>query len=185
MDTTWIEVEQKEMKFMVSSSGQIASVARMSAYTRYRNGKEQNAIHHCKPRILSQCKANNGYLEVACRTNGERKKFSVHRLIGLAFVPGYFDGATINHINGNKLDNRVDNLEWVSLAKNTSLEWATGLIDLRGENQPGHKLTSQQVRIIRKGLACGLTCGELATLCSMSTSLIDLIKRGARWQHLL
>lgn len=108
----------------------------------------------------------------------------VHRLVGMAFVPGYEDGLTINHINGIKTDNRPENLEWVSLARNTQHQWETGLVDLRGEGQPGHKLTSKQVVYIRRLLAQGVPAHTLAVIAGVSDSLMALIRDGKRWAHL-
>jgi hypothetical protein len=113
--------------------------------------------------------------------NGKRVKHTLHRLIGMAFVPGYKEELTINHINGNKLDNRIENLEWVSLARNTQHQWETGLVDLRGEKQPGSKLTSKQVVYIRELLSKGIAAHTLAVIAGVSSSTIALIRDGERW----
>lgn len=49
-----------------------------------------------------------------------RKKWAVHRLVATAFCPGWFDGAVVNHKNGDRLDNRAVNLEWVTQAENNA-----------------------------------------------------------------
>ena len=46
--------------------------------------------------------------------------FYVHRLVAMAFVPGYFEGATVNHKNEDHHDNRADNLEWMTKAENNA-----------------------------------------------------------------
>jgi hypothetical protein len=116
--------------------------------------------------------------------NGKRKKFAIHRLVARAFVDGYDATLTVNHINGVKTDNRADNLEWVTLARNTAHQWEIGLVNLRGDANPQAKLTSGQVRIIRRLLRIGATAGELATLARVSDSLIDKINKGLRWSAL-
>ncbi len=62
---------------------------------------------------------NRGDLKVELANRGKCKTFMVHRLVALHFVPGYQDGFVVSHINERKTDNRADNLEWVSQAKNT------------------------------------------------------------------
>ena len=98
-----------------------------------------NATKSTKPaRYLTGELGTHGYRLVCVYIGKKRKRFLVHRLIARAFVPGYVEGLSVNHINGNKIDNRPANLEWVTLAENTAKQWQTGLVDLRGEKQPGH-----------------------------------------------
>lgn len=177
-------VEAKGLKWIVCRDGTIKTPAHTSTYTRTRGGQEQTLTSSFRERVISPYLTRNGYLEVTARKSGERVKALVHRLVGMAFVPGYEGDLTINHINGIKTDNRPENLEWVSLARNTQHQWETGLVDLRGENQPGHKLTSKQVVYIRRLLAQGTPAHTLAVIAGVSPSLIALIRDGNRWAHL-
>jgi len=67
-----------------------------------------------KGKILSQCKQGKGYLQVTI--NGY--SVVVHRLVAWKYVSGYKKGLTVNHIDGNKLNNNADNLEWISIKDN-------------------------------------------------------------------
>lgn len=180
-----VRIESKGLSWLVYRDGTIAAPAHTTTYTRTRDGKEQTFTASFPQRNLSPCKTRNGYLEVYQMKHGKRVHHLVHRLIGMAFVPGYDPALTINHIDGNKQNNSPDNLEWVSLARNTQHQWETGLVDLRGENAPGAKLTSKRVVYIRKLLAMGIPAHTIAVVAGVSTSLIELIGQGKRWASTL
>jgi len=181
----WVTVESKGAKWLVSSDGNIKTADHVSTYTRIRNGIPQTFTASFTGKKLAQIKTKTGYFEVAAQKNGKRIKHLVHRLIGMAFVPGFKEELTINHINGTKTDNRVENLEWISLADNTRHQWKTGLVNLRGENQPNHKLTSKQVVYIRRLLRQGISANALAVIANVSSSTINLIKNNVRWRDLV
>lgn len=153
----------------------------MSQKVRVRDGVEQRFTSRSAPKRLAWTTDANGYPVVYYRVNGERFRAPIHRLVGFAFVPGHFDGATINHINGIKTDNRPENLEWVTVARNSQHAWETGLVDVRGENHPNAKLSSGKVRIIRRLLSIGANSNELAVLCDVSHDCIAQIRDGKRW----
>lgn len=133
-------------------------------------------------RILSLELGTHGYLMLAIWTGRKRRRFLAHRLVARAFVPGYEEALSVNHINGAKTDNRPDNLEWVTLAENTSKQWKMGLVDLRGENQPGAKLTASKVVDIRRMIASGCRDTEIGQAFGVSDSCIYLIRKGQRWR---
>ena len=60
----------------------------------------------------------NGYLEVQLSTNGIRKSYRIHRLVALMFLNNEENKPYVNHKDGNKLNNCVDNLEWVTSKEN-------------------------------------------------------------------
>jgi hypothetical protein len=133
------------------------------------------------PVVLSPWLGNHGYWTIAVMIKGKRIKVLLHRLMARAFVPGYSEGLHVNHINGDKGDNRPENLEWVTASRNTQLQWETGLVNLRGDAHPSKKLTSGKVRIIRELLKLGARQCDLAILCDVSDSTIGLIAAGKRW----
>lgn len=182
--TNMTPVTERGVTWLVSESGEIYSPARAKSVSRVRLGKAQEFVSRWEPKPLAQCRTQSGYLEVACVVDGKRVKAAAHRIIGKAFVPGYEDGLSINHINGVKTDNRPENLEWLSLSDNTRHQWATGLVDLRGDNCPGRKLSAKKVKIIRQWLRAGIPANQIATVTDLSASTISKIENGQRWSSI-
>lgn len=177
----WRSVESKGLTWMVSSHARVKAPPHQTPYTRVRNGKVSTFSSSFPEREIRPCVARNGYLEVAVLKQGKRVKERVHRLVALAFCPGFQDGLTVNHVDGNRLNNRPENLEWVSLARNTQHQWEIGLIDLRGEKSPMAKLTSKRVVYIRRLLSQGIPAHTLAIVAGVSQKTIVKIRDGGGW----
>lgn len=87
--------------------------------------------------LTSNLNREGGYLRVTLYRESLKKKVLVHVLVANAFIPNPDNKPHINHINGNKLDNRVDNLEWVTHAENIQHAVRLGLKKpLRGVESP-------------------------------------------------
>ena len=71
------------------------------------------------------------YLNIILCRDGEQVPKSIHRLVAEHFVDGYFDGAVVNHIDGNNRNNRADNLEWVTTKVNIHKSYDTSGKDQR------------------------------------------------------
>lgn len=71
-------------------------------------------------KLLKQVAAKDGYLVVCLHKNGKQKEGKIHRLVATAFIPNQDDKPTVDHINGNKTDNRVENLRWATQMENNN-----------------------------------------------------------------
>jgi len=114
-----------------------------------------------KGKILSPWISKNGYLTISVKVGDKRTKFLLHRLVASAFVDGFNRDLTVNHKDGNKLNNNSKNLEWVTLQENTKHEWETGLVDIRGDKHPSHILTDDEVRMILERKMTGEKVAEI------------------------
>ena len=107
MKEIWKTVEGYEGYYEVSNFGRVRSLDRVVIDSL---GRAQ----HRKGKMKAQNLNTDGYPTVNLSKDGIDKRISVHILVGKAFVDGYFDGAEINHIDCDRTNNRVNNLEWVS-----------------------------------------------------------------------
>lgn len=112
----WKPIMGYEGIYEVSNLGRVRSLDRivMKPHPKSKVPTE----YHKKGTIIKQASYPNGYLTICLKANGNKENCLVHRLVGKAFVPGYFDGADINHKNENVKDNRAENLEWCTRSYN-------------------------------------------------------------------
>ena len=75
-------------------------------------------IRNFQNKIMKQHKNHKGYLIIQLSKEGRRKTLIVHRLVAKAFIPNKNNKEQINHINCNKADNNIENLEWVTTKEN-------------------------------------------------------------------
>lgn len=80
-----------------------------------------------KNKLLKPSKNTWGYLGVILYKNGNSKRYQIHRLVASAFIPNLENKEEVNHKDGNKLNNHVDNLEWVTRSENMKHAYANGL----------------------------------------------------------
>lgn len=109
-----------------------------------------------------------GYVCFNIYINGKLKHFKLHRLLGLYFIENPNNHPCINHIDGNKLNNNLLNLEWCSLSENTKHAYNLGLIKKRNKFS-----IEVEKEIVKSYLNKELNQYELAKIYNTSQSLIQ------------
>lgn len=123
----------------------------------------------------------SGYLQITVQRNGVRYYTLAHRLVWRALVGPIPEGMAINHKNGVKYDNRMENLEVVTYSENMKHAHRTGLLDEHGERNPSAKLSDLEVEQIRDLYATGnYTMEQLGRLFGVRFQQISRIVRGQR-----
>ena len=111
-DEVWKDVEGYEGLYQISNFGNVKSLARIVH-------SEKRSDYKIKEKILKQSDTTTGYKKVELhKGNEKRKSFKVHRLVAQAFIPNPENKLEVNHIDGNKHNNNVNNLEWVTSSEN-------------------------------------------------------------------
>lgn len=132
----------------------------------------------------------NGYIRIHVSNNGVVFKLLVHRLVAQAFIPNPDNLPCVNHLDGNKANNVVENLEWCTYSRNSQHAYDIGLRDLpEGERNTQHKLTETQVLEIRrtyvKGKHSEYNSYGLANKYGVTPRTIQDIVKRKTWKHVL
>jgi hypothetical protein len=180
----WRPVVGYENRYSVSSNGVV---------------RRKGALHALKTYVHK-----NGYVYVTLCQQGTPATITIHKIVAAAFIGKRPEGQNVNHVNGRKIDNRADNLEYVTQVENIRHAHAHGLIPpaatgqhyhslrtkparlLRGENNRSSKLKDEQVREIRKIYAATpLPFVHLARSYGVTANVVRDIVRGKAWTHLV
>lgn len=139
---------------------------------------------NCRRGHRMSLKTVRGYSLVFLSTPNKRGYYWVHRLVMEAFVGKIRKGYQVNHRNGIKADNRVENLEQVTGAENMRHAVENGLIP-RGTETHNARLSDARVRQIRKEYSFRrVTLRHFAEKFGVGTSTIYHVLRGENWRHL-
>ncbi len=163
----WQPIPGINKNYLASEDGQIKRIA---YYKDYPNGVKIFA----KEKILKQW-LRGEYLTIEI----DSKSQSVHRLICAAFNDKLWGQDYVNHKNGDKLDNRKDNLEWCTKSENAKHMYATGLRKItRNEKHPSALYSDETINKVKDLLATRMKQRDIAKICGVSQSLVSCINRG-------
>jgi len=133
-----------------------------------------------KPRIC-----RNGYKTIFLRKDGKYYGKRICRLVLEAFIGECPKNKECNHINGDRLDDNVENLEWITHSKNLSHSFKIGNRCHKGQNHPMSKLTNNQVRLIKETHGLKLISPRLLShIFDITRAYVYDLQNNRRWGHL-
>lgn len=147
------------------------------SYTIYEDGR---VYSHISKKFLKQCLSkSSGYY-----VYGSKLGF-VHRLVATHFIGNIPKGMVVNHKDGNKLNNRVDNLEIVSHSENQKHAFRHGLqLPQKGETNGAAKISDKDCEELCQMLLNGYSNEEIGKRFNLHSRYVSLIRHGKRWEHL-
>ena len=171
----WKDIEGYEGIFQISNFGRVKSIERDNTYINTnQTGKKFVMKMHYKEKILKTF-ITRGYEHVSLKKNYKSKSFSIHRLVAMHFIPNPKNYKIINHKDENKLNNRVDNLEWCDHPYNANYGTRNQRIKEKLKNNPNYyipvscyTLDNKYVKDYESAVAAGNDIGispSLITAC--------------------
>lgn len=127
-------------------------------------------------KMLSPQMDKDGYNRITMQQNGKSKALMVHRIVAITFIKNTENYSQINHKDGNKQNNHVDNLEWCTNTFNQRHAWNNDLKTVR--------LTTNQVSEIKRFIINGLTNKVLSERYQIDPSLISNIRHNKVWKDI-
>ena len=170
------QVKGYEGLYEVNENGNVFSVERIVV-----SGKNEKCVRKFERKEKAQRRDKYGYFRVSLSKEGKVKAISVHRIVAMTFIEGN-QNLTVNHKDGDKLNNHFSNLEFISRSENTKHAHRIGIVP-KGVRKVGTenkkaKLTEIQVKEIRES---NLSLRKLANAYNVHHSVIFGIKKGTRY----
>lgn len=145
---------------------------------------DKGRIKNIRGKILKPFVKKNGYIQITLNLKGAEKKYYIHRLVALAFITNPDKLPEVNHCNGDKNNNSIGNLEWVTRKENVSHSYYTGLKNQTGETNPMSLLKDDDIREIRRMYESGKYLQkEIARIYGVSNQTINNIIHKKSWKH--
>lgn len=172
----WRNVKGYEGIYKISEYGDLLSIKRL---VRSRFGSKRSV-----PEKMKNFRLFKGYKTFELSKNGINKTMFAHTIVCLNYI-NTERKETVNHIDGNKLNNHYSNLEWCSISENLFHARQTGLSNNNGELQGGSKLKNKDINTIIDLNKNGYSQRKIANMYSVSQKTIFNIIHKKKWKSII
>ena len=174
----WKPIPGYEGLYQIDAHGRILSLER-------RVKTKGNVYRTIPEHFLTWQPTYDGYMFAKLTKEKIKKCIKIHRLVALAFIPNPSNKPQVNHKDGNKKNNSIDNLEWVTGKENMAHAVENNLNNCgRGEAQGHSKATDEMVLKMREHAKGGRTHQSIADEFGFSRSAVTSIINKKRWNHI-
>lgn len=173
----WRPASRGDGTYMVSNRGRVKRLLFTRSDGRRRRERVLAVIYSHAPK-----NSVNGYPRIRLWNGRSYAYAMVHSLVMEAFVGPLPEGMVVNHKNGVKADNRIENLEYISRGDNIRHAARMGLLP-RGNDRPNAKLTPDAVRRIRQRFRRGESNASIARDFGVAAATIRCVRLGQSWSH--
>lgn len=174
----WKDVVGYEGIYEVSSIGRVRSVDR---FVEYSDGRRT----FTKGKILRHNINGKYKIRMVHLYDGvKRKAISVHRLVAIAFIANPDNKTDVNHIDGNRENNAVNNLEWTTHLENMQHGFRHGLINNTGTNHGNNVYSEIDIQQVVNLLHQGYGNAEIEKITGVSRATVYQIKAKNQWTHI-
>jgi len=172
----WKDIAGFEGYYQVSNLGRVKSLSREL--------NVKNGIRKTKERIIANTNNGTGYLICSLSKKNKRKSILTHRLVATAFIENFDILKEVNHKDGNKKNNSLCNLEWVTRQENINHSWDNKLTNCIGETHHSSKLNNSLVLELRSDYSSGnYKIQQLANKYNLHHETVRNVISRKTWNH--
>lgn len=135
-------------------------------------------------KLLKSHLTKQGVLAISLRKDNILSLNLIHRLVAITYIENPFNLEFVIHIDNNKTNNNVNNLQWKSQLSFVKNQYSTGILNSKGDNNFNSRLDNNDVKTIKHLLSKKIAVKKIAELFNVSNGIIYCIKNGDTWKHI-
>lgn len=180
----WLPVKNYENFYHISNMGRLKILDRVC----WKSNKKKDVTKFKCERLSAGVPNDKGYPQhILINENSDKWTRMIHLIVAEHFIPNPENKPQVNHKNGIKTDNRVENLEWVTAKENSQHAYETGLTKaIFGDNHYQAKINSKkamEIKLLLKNKN-NRTLQEIADICNVNRSIVKNISQNSTWKHI-
>lgn len=157
----------------------------IESYPNYSVDSEGRIFNNETGKEKAQYVNRDGYKVVDMYKNNKPTRKTVHRFVALAFIPNPENKPCVNHLDGNKENNKVENLEWATYSENTIHAFETGLlVREKGEKVHNAIFSDEEIHQVCRMMQAGYRNIDIQSKLNVPKYLLKNIRNNGAWSHI-